>query len=270
MTQTYQGSEYWVHDLNPFIFQFGENFGLRWYGFSYALGFMAAAWLLSIYFKKGKSPFNPEQQYSALLILILGTMLGGRIGYMVLYDTQTLLSAPWKIIQVWKGGMASHGGIVGLTCSIWYIARKYKHSFWKVGDIMVTIGPPGLFFGRIANFINGELWGNTTTFKWAVIFKEASPYGVPRHVSQLYEALLEGLVLFVYLQFRFWKSNVTRLHPGQLCGEFFLAYAVLRIVGEQFREPDADLILGMSRGMFYSTLMIALGIWMIIRARKAQ
>ncbi len=271
MTQNYQGSEYWVHNPHPFIFQIGENFGLRWYGFSYALGFMVAAWLLSIYFKRGKSLLNPEQQYSALLILILGTMAGGRLGYMLLYDTQTLLTAPWKFIQVWKGGMASHGGIVGLTCSIWYIARKYKYSFWKVGDLIVTIGAPGLFFGRIANFLNGELWGKTTTFKWAFIFQDAAPYGVPRHASQLYEAVLEGLVLFCFLQLRFWKSQISRLHPGQLSGEFFLAYGILRIIGEQFRQPDVGvtLILGLSRGIFYSSFMIVIGLWMIIRARKS-
>lgn len=268
MTVSYEGKDYWLHDLSPFIIQFSENSGIRWYGFAYVLGFVTAAWLLSIYFKKQKSPFNKDQQQNVLLILILGVMAGGRLGYMLLYDLETLLRSPIQFFYVWKGGMASHGGIVGLTAAGAYIAFHYKQAFWKVADIIVTLGPTGVLFGRIANFINGELWGTESLVKWAVVFKDAVPYGIPRHPSQLYEALLEGLVVLVFLQWRFWKSKVTTLAPGQLSGEFFTLYAVLRIFGEQFREPDADLILGLSRGVFYSVLMLVVGIVFIVLARK--
>jgi phosphatidylglycerol:prolipoprotein diacylglycerol transferase len=268
MTVTYEGSDYWLHDLSPFIIQFSENWGIRWYGFAYVLGFLTASWMLTYYFKKSKSPFNQEQQFNVLLILIAGVMIGGRLGYMLLYDLATLLQSPWKIIQVWKGGMASHGGIVGLTLAVVFLARHYKQPFWKVADIVVTLGPAGVFFGRIANFINGELWGTYATVPWAVVFTDADPAGVPRHPSQLYEAALEGLVVLAYLQWRFWRSKVSSTHPGQLSGEFFALYAVVRILGEQFREPDADLILGVSRGVFYSALMLLIGIVFMARARK--
>ncbi len=268
MTVSYQGSKYWLHDWDPFVVQFSENWGIRWYGFAYVLGFLTASWLLGYYFKRGRSPLNTERQFNALLILILATLAGGRLGYMLLYDLHTLLLTPWKFIQIWKGGMASHGGIAGLVLAVLYLAGKYKCSKWILADIVVTLGPPGILFGRLANFINGELWGKISTVPWAIVFPQAAPYGIPRHPSQLYEAALEGLFLVVYLQFRFWKSNVTRNHPGQLCGEFFLLYALLRIVGEVFREPDADLILGVSRGIFYSLFMVIVGLSFIYFARK--
>jgi len=270
MTVPYEGSDYHLHDWDPFIIHFSENFGIRWYGFAYVLGFLSASWLLAYYFKKQKSPFDKEQQFNVLMILIAGVMLGGRLGYMVLYDLDTLVKTPWKIIQVWKGGMASHGGIVGLVAAVAYVSRRHKLPFWKVADLTVTLGPAGVLFGRLANYINGELWGTYSTVPWAVVFPAASPYGIPRHPSQLYEAALEGLLVLVFLQWRFRKSRITTLHPGQLSGEFFLLYAIVRILGEQFREPDADLILGLSRGTFYSAIMLITGIMFIVRARKSQ
>ncbi|MCZ6673392.1 MAG: prolipoprotein diacylglyceryl transferase [Verrucomicrobia bacterium] len=270
MTVTYQGSDYWLHDLDPFIIQFSEDWGIRWYGFAYVMGFLAASWLLSLYFKKGNSPFDKEQQFNVLLILVGGVMLGGRLGYLLLYDLDTLLKTPWKIIEVWKGGMASHGGLVGLALAVMYLSFHYKQPFWLVADIVVTLGPAGVFFGRISNFINGELWGTFSTVRWAVVFPDASPYGLPRHPSQLYEAALEGLLVLLYIQWRFWASKVTTQRPGHLCGEFFVLYAVLRILGEQFREPDAGLILGMSRGVFYSVIMLMIGIAFILRARAGK
>ncbi len=269
MTVSYQGSDYHLHDWDPFIIQFSDTMGIRWYGFAYVLGFLTASWLLGYYFKKGRSPFNKEQQFNVLLILIAGTMIGGRLGYMLLYDLDTLIRAPWKVIEVWKGGMASHGGIVGLIGAVAYVSFHYKQAFWKIADITVTLGPAGVLFGRIANYINGELWGKFSTVPWAVVFPGASPYGVPRHPSQLYEAALEGLLVLAYLQYRLWRSKVTTIAPGQLSGEFFTLYALVRILGEQFREPDADLILGMSRGIFYSIIMLVIGIAFILRARKA-
>ncbi len=268
MTVSYQGSQYWLHDWDPFVVQFSENWGIRWYGLAYVLGFLTASWLLGLYFKRGKSPLDPERRFNALIVFILATLVGGRLGYMLLYDLNALLQAPWKIIKVWEGGMASHGGIVGLALAVWYLARKHGYAKGQLADIVVTLGPPGVFLGRLANFINGELWGKISTVPWAVVFPAASPSGVPRHPSQLYEAALEGLVLIIYLQLRFWKSSVARRHPGQLCGEFFLFYGLLRIVGELFREPDAGLILGMNRGIFYSLFMVLAGLGIIYSARK--
>ena len=268
MTVSYQGSRYWLHDWDPFLIQFSENWGIRWYGLAYVLGFLTASWLLALYFKGGRSPLDAERRFNALIILILATLAGGRLGYMILYDLNALFLAPWKIVKIWEGGMASHGGIAGLALAILYLARKNGLSKGKLADIVVTLGPPGIFFGRLANFINGELWGKISTVPWAVVFPEASPPGVPRHPSQLYEAALEGLFLVVYLQLRFWRSSVTSRHPGQLAGEFCLLYAMLRIIGELFREPDAGLILGMNRGIFYSLFMSLAGLGMIYLSRK--
>ena len=156
--------------------------------------------------------------------------------------------------------MSSHGGFIGvMIATIWY-ARLSKQHIFPIADLIVSVVPPGLFFGRIANFINGELWGKKTDFTLGVLFPNAPDFalGIARHPSQLYAAVLEGLVPFLYLQFRFWKTAITKESPGQLSGEFLLLYSVCRFGNEIFREPDASLILSLSRGQFYS-IFLALG-----------
>ncbi len=263
-----QWPEYWLHDLSPFIIRFSENFGLRWYGMAYVLGFLAAYGLLAFYYKKGRSPWDADQQATAFWAIILGVVVGGRLGYMLFYDWGNFMRNPLIIIRVWEGGMASHGGFVGsLLAGIWF-ARRSKTPFLKTADIFCTLPLPGIFFGRIANFINGELWGKVTEVPWAVLFP-ASPYPLsPRHPSQLYEALLEGLLLCLYTQIRFWTGKPQKRPEGQLCGELFLVYALVRILGEAFREPDAALIFGLSRGVFYSLFLAAGGIGMNCWARR--
>lgn len=265
---------YWVHDLSPFIIKFSENFGLRWYGLSYVLGFVTALWLLNLYYRKGRSPWNPDQQATVFWVLIAGVVLGGRLGYMLLYDLKAFVQNPLIIVKIWEGGMASHGGFIGCILAGIWISRSTKTPFLKTADIACTITPPGLFFGRIANFINGELWGKVTDVPWAVIFPQSGrglPPSLisPRHPSQLYEAALEGLILGAYIQLRFWLSDPRRRPHGQLWGEFLAAYAVLRMIGERFREPDEglSLILGLSRGTFYSLFLLVGGIGLIVLAR---
>jgi phosphatidylglycerol:prolipoprotein diacylglycerol transferase len=169
--------------------------------------------------------------------------------------------------------MASHGGFAGVAVVLWWFARAEKISFFQLSDLIASVTPPGLFFVRVANFINGELWGKPTTVAWAVIFPRAEEPGTPtrlmfpRHPSQLYEAALEGLVLLAFAQWRFWKSDIVRTQPGRLAGEFLIAYAVVRAIGEIFREPDASLILGVSRGTFYSIFLVAGGLAFIWRGR---
>ncbi len=270
--------DYWVHDLDPFIIRFPESWrlgGLRWYGLSYVAGFAVAYWLLSAFYKMKRSAINPEQQSTFMTVIIIGALVGGRFGYKLFYDFGTLIQDPLSLFRVWEGGMASHGGFIGVLLALLWFAKNERMNFWTVGDIAVVLAPPGIFFGRIANFINGELWGKVTDVSWAVIFPLSSPHlpvhmVAPRHPSQLYAAFLEGLVLFAYTQIRFWRSHRggTSLPCGQLGGEFLLLYAVVRILGEQFREPDASLILGMSRGAFYSIFMIVAGIALIVRAKR--
>ncbi len=275
-----RASNYWVHDLSPFLIEFPDNpiglDGIRYYGLSYLLGFIAAWWLLRVYDQKGKFSIDSDARATLMTAIILGVLGGGRLGYMLLYDLNAFLSDPLLIFRVQDGGMASHGGFVGVLLAIIWFARKQGHSILALSDVLVTVGPLGLCFGRIANFINGELWGRVTNVPWAVIFPYSPSkfdtttgiYGPePRHPSQLYEAALEGLLPFLYLQWRYWR---TKPSMGQLSGEFLIFYGITRIICEVYRQPDADLILGLSRGQFYSIFMIAAGaaIILVIRQRK--
>ncbi len=262
-------TQYWVHDLSPFLIEFWDGFGIRYYGLAYVLGFVAGIWLLNQFYKYGKSPLNPKQQETLTIGIIFGVILGGRLGFVFLYDLGEFVSRPWMVFEFWKGGMASHGGFIGVMIAIWWCARKFNLSFLRLGDLICPLIPPGLLFGRIANFINGELWGTKTDVSWAVIFPDSAPPGTPveliapRHPSQLYEAALEGAILLAYTQWRFWKTDAVR-YPGRMGGEFLFLYAIARIVCEFFREPDAGLILGMSRGMFYSIFLAVAGIGLIL------
>ena len=268
---------YFQHDLNPVLLPIYGDFAIRWYGIAYILGFITACGLLKLYFKTKRSTWNSEAQINAILYLALGTMIGGRLGFMLLYDLHVFLRNPLSFFEFWKGGMASHGGFVGCLIAAFLIARRTKTPFLKTTDLIVTVAPPGLLFGRIANFINGELWGKLSNVPWAVIFPTSTPPNTPlelvapRHPSQLYEAALEALVLGAYIQLRFWRSNPQRMPAGQLSGEFLVAYSILRIIGEVFREPDpAGLILGLSRGVFYSIILGTLGIFWIVWVRKTN
>ncbi|MEM9160848.1 MAG: prolipoprotein diacylglyceryl transferase [Verrucomicrobiota bacterium] len=264
-------SDYARWDPKPFIIQFGEGFGLRYYGLAYVLGFIIGGWLLKVYYEKKLSPFDKNQRQDIFLYIIIGVAVGGRLGYYVFYNTRDLFHEPWTIFQIWKGGMASHGGFIGIALTIWYTARKFKQPFWRVADLICTLAPAGLFLGRIANFLNGELWGKQTYFKFAVIFtNDPSTPLLPRHPSQLYEALLEGLVLLIYTQWRIWKTDILKRAPGRLVGEFLFGYAILRIFGEHFREPDADLIMGLSRGSFYSVILAIFAVFILWRSTSKK
>ncbi|MGZ0654738.1 prolipoprotein diacylglyceryl transferase [Coraliomargarita sp. W4R72] len=275
-------NHYWVHDLSPFLIRFPENplglDGIRYYGLAYLLGFLGAWLLLKLYNAKGKFAIDADARATLMTSIIFGVLAGGRLGYMLLYDLNAFLANPLLILRVDQGGMASHGGFVGVMLALVWFARKYKCGLLQLGDVVVTLAPLGLMLGRIANFINGELWGRVTTASWAVIFPDSpknynallQTYGVePRHPSQLYEAALEGGLMLAYVQWRFW---CTRTPAGQLGGEFLIGYGIVRIFGELFREPDAALLLGLSRGQFYSVFMIlagALTIWIARRRKKA-
>lgn len=271
---------YWLHDLSPFLVRFPDNplgiDGIRYYGLSYLAGFIGAWLLLYVYDKKGKFDIDADTRASLMTAIIVGVLVGGRLGYMLLYDFSAFLSNPLLLFRVDQGGMASHGGFVGVLVSLYWFSRRQKWSLLRLGDVVVTLAPLGLMFGRIANFINGELWGKVSTVSWAVIFPgsplaydtaSASYLPEPRHPSQLYQAALEGALLLAYVQWRFWK---TRTPPGQIAGEFLLGYGLLRIFGEIFREPDASLLLGISRGQFYSIFLVLAGAFIIRIARKNQ
>ncbi|MBL4576018.1 MAG: prolipoprotein diacylglyceryl transferase, partial [Opitutaceae bacterium] len=239
---------YFQHEARPFLIKFTDSFGIRYYGLAYLAGFLFAMWLLHIYTKKGRSVLTLSQQTDFLYALIIGVLVGGRLGYFLFYTPEVLLHKPLDFFKVWEGGMASHGGFFGVFLAALWIRRKHKILLLRTGDIVASFASAGLLFGRIANFMNGELWGKITTVPWAFTFPQSAP-GLPhsqippRHPSQLYEAALEGFFLLIYAQLRFWKSDVTQKYPGQLLGEYIFIYSVVRIIGEQFREPDIGVTL---------------------------
>lgn len=273
-------SDYWIHNIDSFLIRFPESWpidGIKWYGLAYLAGFVIAALLLRAYYLRGRSPYNYDQQTTLLTALIIGVLAGGRIGYMLLYNLDGLLANPLSLFAIWQGGMASHGGMIGVVVAMIWFARHTRTTFWRLADIVVTLAPAGILLGRIANFINAELWGKVTTVSWAVLFPVTDPrtglvvdYTEPRHPSQLYQAGLEGLLLLVYIQARFWLSQPAQRPAGRLAAEFLIAYGLLRILGEIFREPDADLILGLSRGAFYSVLMVIAGVIIVWHSRRSS
>ncbi len=306
---------YYVHHLSPFIFQLPNGIGPRWYGLAYVLAFVVGTWLYRRLAIRGYSELKPSQVSDFITwAALFGVLLGGRLGYFLFYDFDALRHEPLIFFRVWQGGMASHGGILGIFFfTLWY-ARKHKISWTGLGDNLVVVAPVGLFFGRMANFINGELYGRISRVPWAIQFPGelqdpeiwnaklpaidralAGYQGVvsltgpqtiieearhdpalrellrdvldPRHPSQLYEAALEGLLLFAILWF---VRTRLKVKNGVLTGWFFILYAVARITSEQFREPDASLIGPFTRGQFYSLFMIAIGVVFLIWSRTQR
>ncbi|MBF0253804.1 MAG: prolipoprotein diacylglyceryl transferase [Candidatus Omnitrophica bacterium] len=258
---------YWVNNLDPVIWHIGGALAIRYYGVAYVLAFWCSWILLRRLNRDGAAlGIKDEGAESALLLaFFLGAVAGGRIGYFVFYDFQGWLRDPLSVFRVWEGGMSSHGGFVGAIAGAGWVSATRRIGFWRVTDTLCVLTPPGFFLGRIANFVNGELWGKIAHVPWAVIFPASAVPGTPtdqippRHPSQLYEALLEGVILFVWARWRFGRTRGEKPGPGALSGEFLMVYAVLRIVSEMFRAPDAPLILGLSRGVFYSLWMILAG-----------
>ena len=256
----------WVHDLDPVAIHFPASWGLRgvhWYGLAYAAGFLAAAWLLGRWRRQGLAPARHAADESTLVTAVMvGVLAGGRLGHVLLYARDEFAADPLMVFQVWKGGMASHGGFLGVVLAgLWY-ARTRGVPFLAVGDLLCALAPAGIFFGRLANFVNAELVGRTTDVPWAVIFPHEGPS--PRHPSQLYEAFGEGLLPLVWVLVR----DPRRLPPGRLAGEFLLLYAVARIVCEAFREAEDGHILGLTAGQFWTLPLAAAGLWLVWRARR--
>ncbi|MGN0861239.1 MAG: prolipoprotein diacylglyceryl transferase [Candidatus Spyradosoma sp.] len=274
---------YWVHDLDPFLMRFPEGWfleGVRWYGLAYLAGFVFGAVMLSVYYRKNRSPLDPDAQSSFMVALIVGVLVGARLGYMLFYAWDALVADPLSAFRVWNGGMSSHGGMIGATLATWIFSRRRKCSFLQLGDIIASLAPAGVFFGRIANFINGELYGRETSVPWAVIFRyeKFNPFTgtpetfflLPRHPSQLYAAAGEGLLILLWTQLRFWKKKP--LPHGRIIGEACLLYAAVRIADEFFREPDVGVgfILGLTLGQFYSVVLALVGVVFVVAARRRK
>ncbi len=322
----------YVHDLSPIIFELGP-LKLRWYGLAYVGGFLVAYWIL-LRFARRKLWVVEEDKVSDVVTFtaFFGVFLGGRVGYVLFYMVPQhgwsyLIDDPLSVIKVWEGGMSSHGGILGIFFFTLFYAKKHQLSWPGLGDGIAIVAPLGVFFGRIANFINGELYGTKTDSALGVKFPEslrepidhdkldhavlqaasvneeigsmlalenADPYNIfnrvieisredpkvlealgdhidPRHASQLYEGFLEGALIFGIL---YWvRVKFPQLGHGIITGTFFTLYAVFRILVETVREPDAAKIMGLTKGQFYSTFMILIGVaflaWGLTKGKRS-
>jgi phosphatidylglycerol---prolipoprotein diacylglyceryl transferase len=238
---------------------------LRWYALSYIAGILLA-WRLMLKLVSqpptwgGVSPLSKDDVDDFMFYATLGILLGGRIGYVLLYRPD-MLGNPLSLLKIWEGGMSFHGGFAGVCLAVIGTAIGRKLSLIALADVVAVASPFGLFLGRIANFINQELYGRVTDVPWAFIFK-TDPDGLPRHPSQLYQAMMEGVLIFIILRFATAKMGLLKKR-GMAAGLFMILYGVVRNVGEQFREPDADLIFGITRGMAYSIPMILVGLGFI-------
>jgi phosphatidylglycerol:prolipoprotein diacylglycerol transferase len=255
--------------LDPIALQVGA-FALRWYSLAYIVGILAAWWMLARMLRLEPAPMNRQQLDDLITWSTLGVIAGGRLAYVIFYDPGRFLADPLAVVRLWEGGMAFHGGLVGVIVAVWLTCRARDLSTLRVLDYAAVVVPVGLFLGRMANFVNGELWGRETDGTWGVIFPDGGPN--PRHPSQLYEAALEGVLLFIILNLLFWKTDA-RLRPGLLAGIFGLGYGLSRFLVEFVREPDVQLGIlstGLTMGQTLSLPLIIGGLWLIARALRAE
>ena len=253
-------SHYWVNHLDPIILNLGP-LAIRWYGLMYILGF-AAGYMLLVRRQRARLLDLPDAQavQDMLFYAFCGVLVGGRLGHCLFYDPAAYLAKPWEILMVWTGGMSSHGGFIGVMVMIAWFARRRKVAFLNLLDNVVYAATPGLFFGRIGNFINGELPGKVTQVPWAVVFPSTDM--LPRHPVQIYQALTEGVLLFFLLSFVGRKKRPN----GLISALFALAYASVRIATETLRESSSELAgpLGITQGQFLSLFVVVLGVVLLV------
>jgi phosphatidylglycerol:prolipoprotein diacylglycerol transferase len=255
-------------EIDPVLIQLGP-FAIRWYALAYIAGLVLGWQIMRRVCVQPPKILSPEKIDDFLLWAALGVILGGRLGYVLFYKPSFYLSQPLSILTVWEGGMSFHGGFLGVVVAITAFAIRNKVPIFMLSDLVAMVVPIGLFFGRIANFINGELWGRSTDVAWAMVFPRGGP--LPRHPSQLYQAFFEGVVLLSVMVL-VWRLTDGRRRPGLLTGVFCVGYGIARIVGEVFREPDAFLgyIWGpLTMGMLLSVPLLVFGGWLIARAYGA-
>ncbi|MBF0354558.1 MAG: prolipoprotein diacylglyceryl transferase [Alphaproteobacteria bacterium] len=246
--------------FDPVIISIGP-LAIRWYALAYIFGLVLGWRYVRRLCVHPPHPMTPEQVDDFLTWATLGVVLGGRLGYVLFYQPQHYLTHPLEIFFVWQGGMSFHGGAAGVIAALWLLAHKNKLSFLRIGDVVCAAVPIGLLLGRIANFINGELWGRQAPddLPWAMIFPTGGP--VARHPSQLYEAALEGALLFLIMAL-LWRNEKLRAKPGFLAGAFLAGYGITRSVAELFRQPDAFLGFlagGATMGQLLSVPMVLVG-----------
>jgi phosphatidylglycerol:prolipoprotein diacylglycerol transferase len=270
--------------LSPIALSIGP-FDLRWYSLAYLAGIFIGFWYMLKLLKQPGAPMARRHADDLVFYAAMGVIFGGRFGYVLFYNFGEYLRHPIEILKLWDGGMSFHGGVIGTSLGILYFAHKQKLNWLRIHDYVACCVPFGLFFGRLANFINQELWGAPTTVPWAIRFVEPTGrlllngrpemfLGPPRHPSQLYEAALEGIVLFCILAFMFWRTKA-RYEPGKLVGTFIFFYGCFRFGIEFIREPDSQLVAfaqatHLHMGQWLSLPMILGGLYLMLTAAKRR
>ncbi len=286
-------------DLSPELFSislFGMEFALRWYALAYIVGILIA-WRMALMALRrpdlwpGQTPpMKPEQLEDLVTWIIVGVILGGRLGFVLFYQPTYYLSHPLEILMVWQGGMAFHGGLLGVIIATYLYGKRHRLPLLSLADLVAYTVPPGLLLGRLANFTNAELWGRPSSVPWAVIFPGPAAQNCPdvvglcaRHPSQLYEAALEGALLGVVLIWLAYRRGAFQ-RPGSIMGVFLTGYGASRFLVEFFRQPDAQFVspgnplglawhvagYGLTMGQLLCVPMIALGLWFALRARRVS
>ncbi|WP_101065750.1 prolipoprotein diacylglyceryl transferase [Roseovarius salinarum] len=286
-------------DIHPEVFSislFGMEFALRWYALAYIAGIVIGWRLVVAALRRPRlwpgdaAPMRPAQVEELVTWVVIGIILGGRLGFVLFYKPAHYLANPAEIVMIWQGGMAFHGGLLGVIGACILFARRHRIAFWSLADALCLATPAGLLLGRIANFINAELWGRPTDLPWGVIFPGRLAQHCPevaglcaRHPSQLYEAALEGLVLGGVLIWLAWRRGALRV-PGRVTGVFFAGYGIARFLVEFVRQPDPQFVgpgnplglalhvqgYGLTMGQLLSLPMIAFGLWLAMRIRSAH
>jgi len=251
-------------NIDPVLLQIGP-LAIRWYSLAYVFGLLLGWRYMRTLIRSSSDIARDVDIDDFLTWATFGVILGGRLGYVLFYKPEFYLANPVAILQVWKGGMSFHGGLIGVALATVWFTRRRSIELIRFADILACAAPIGLFFGRLANFINGELFGRVSDVPWAIIFPGGGPE--PRHPSQIYEAIFEGLVLFVLLRL-LWRHEAIRQRPGVLTGVFLVGYMLARSFVEMFRQPDAYigfLVAGTTMGQWLSVPMAAFGLYLIMR-----
>lgn len=249
-------------EISPVMLTIGP-LAIRWYSMAYLIGIVVGWFLVNRNVEKNNLGLSRAQVEDFIFYLTLGIVLGGRLGYAVFYGGSEMWLKPWRLLEIWKGGMSFHGGAVGVIVAVYLYSRKIKYGFLRLTDLVVLYAPIGIFLGRLANFVNDELWGRVTDVAWAVRFPNGGY--LPRHPSQLYEAGLEGVAMFVILNW-LWRYPKVRNTSGVVSALFVVLYGFFRIVVEYFREPDAQLgffFSSITMGQMLSVPLVIAGLWVL-------
>ena len=259
--------------LDPIAYEFslfGFNFALRWYSLAYIAGIVGGWWYMHRLIRRPGSPMARRHADDLVAWITIGIIAGGRLGYILFYKPE-MLASPIEMLKIWEGGMSYHGGLIGVMLAVLWMCVREKISYMRVMDYVACVVPIGLCTGRLANFVNAELWGRTTTVPWGVIFPGTGD-DLPRHPSQLYEAGLEGLALLLLLGWLFYRTDA-RYYPGRLAGVFLLWYGLVRSGIELLRQPDQgmeNLSWGLTMGQTLSIPMVLGGVYLIATSRRRR